>query len=111
MDNLDVSANGKKFFESNFYTEIDPKSITPSGYFGDSPDNIVEVENFLTEHEISYLELFIQNNKHWDITESRWDDEGTMIYDAEYWKDRVATWHTLERSILEVIDVHPNAIV
>lgn len=111
MNDSYKNETGRKFFESSFYTEIDPKSITPSGYFGDSPDNIVEVENFLTEEELSYLGLFMKTNTHWDITESRWDEDGTMIYDADYWKDRVATWHTLEKSGLEVIDVISSAII
>ena len=31
------------------------KSITPSGYFGNSPDNIVEIEDFMTIEEQEYL--------------------------------------------------------
>jgi hypothetical protein len=103
--------DGRELFDSDFYTEEDPQSITPSGYFGSSPDNIVEVENFLTPPELSYLKTFMKNNTSWDYTESRWDEDGTMIYDASYWKDRVATWNTLESSNPEVITVIANAIL
>ena len=30
-------------------------SITPSGYFGNSKDNIVELENIITEEECEFL--------------------------------------------------------
>jgi hypothetical protein len=41
---------------------VDRVSITPSGFFGDSPDNIVTLENFMTEEELSRLNAFIRNN-------------------------------------------------
>jgi len=102
--------DGLELFESEFYRIQNPESITPSGHFGNSADNIVEVENFLTVPELSYLNSFIRNNTHWDYTESEWDEDGTMIYDASYWKDRVATWNTLENANPEVITVIANAI-
>ena len=103
--------DGKELFESDFYRVPDPKSITPSGYFGTSADNIVEIEDFLTPSEIIYLSNFMKNNKHWDITEDQWNDEGVQIYDASYWKDRVATWHTLEKANPDVIMVISNAVL
>jgi hypothetical protein len=74
------------------------KSITPSGYFGDSPENIVTLENFMTEEEVIALDTFIRNNKIWDITETHYNDEGVVIYDSSYWEDRVATYPTIEKS-------------
>jgi hypothetical protein len=47
-------SHGHKLFESDFYYIENPQSITPSGYFGTSKDNIVEVEDFLTPSEISF---------------------------------------------------------
>jgi hypothetical protein len=78
------------------------ESITPSGYFGDSADNIVTLENFMTEYEITTLDNFIRNNKVWDITETHYNDEGVVIYDSSYWEDRVATYPTIEKTNLEV---------
>jgi predicted 2-oxoglutarate/Fe(II)-dependent dioxygenase YbiX len=113
MNNIE-NANpndGMELFEHPFYHDNNPKSITPSGYFGSSKDNIVEVEDFLTPSEITYLYNFMKTNTHWDHTESQWDDDGTMIYDASYWEDRVATWHTLEKTSPEAIMVIANAIL
>lgn len=72
-------------------------SITPSGFFGDSADNIVEIENFLTQEEIEFLDNFGRNNTIWDVTETHYNENGTVIYDANVWADRVATFHTLEK--------------
>jgi hypothetical protein len=38
-------------------------SITPSGYFGSSPKNIVTLENFMTKEEQQILYEFAKNNK------------------------------------------------
>jgi hypothetical protein len=78
------------------------ESITPSGYFGNSADNIVTLENFMTEYEITTLDNFIRNNKVWDVTETHYNDEGVVIYDSSYWEDRVATYPTIEKTNLEV---------
>lgn len=73
-------------------------SITPSGFFGTSKDMIVELENFMTEEEIDFLESSAKNITIWDITESHVNENGTTIYDANYWKDRVATRPSLDKN-------------
>jgi hypothetical protein len=77
-------------------------SITPSGFFGDSPDMIQTREDFMTEHELTTLNEFIRNNKEWDITQTHYNDEGVVIYDSSYWDDRVATFPTIERQNPEI---------
>lgn len=72
-----------------------PVSITPSGFFGNGPENIVEIENFMTEEELDILENFARNNNVWDVTETHYNENGTIIYESEYWKDRVASSYTL----------------
>lgn len=74
-----------------------PKSITPSGFFGNSSDNIVELENFMTDEELETLSNFARNLSVWDKTETHYNEDGTVIYEAEYWKDRVATYLTLAK--------------
>jgi hypothetical protein len=85
--------------KNNKVTNLSPEdivSITPSGFFGNSPDNIVALDNFMTEEELSYLDTFARNNTAWDFTESHYNEDGVCIYDASYWKDRVATGKTLD---------------
>ncbi len=73
-------------------------SMTPSGWFGDSKDMIVELENFMTEEEIVFLEKAAKSITIWDVTESHVNENGTVVYDSEYWKDRVATSPTLDKN-------------
>lgn len=104
--------SGMELWDADFYRHReDPKSITPSGYFGTSPDNIVEIEDFLTENELIFLNNFIRNNKHWDYTEDEFNEEGVQIYDAAYWENRVATWNTLSENAPEVISVISNIVL
>jgi hypothetical protein len=76
---------------------VDRVSITPSGFFGSSPDNIVTLENFMTEEELTTLNDFIRSNETWDQTETHYNENGTVIYDAGYWSNRVATYPTINK--------------
>jgi hypothetical protein len=80
-------------------------SITPSGFFGDSPENIRSLDNFMTKDELEYLNNFARNNEIWDVTESRYNENGVCIYDASYWENRVATDNSLNSSDPLVADV------
>lgn len=84
-----------------------PKSITPSGFFGNSTKNIVELKNFLSLEERERLVNFALNNKVWDYTETHVDEDGLVLYDANIWKDRVCTYNSLmasDPSILSLIN-------
>jgi hypothetical protein len=82
---------------------IDRVSITPSGFYGDSIDNIQSRENFLTETERIALLDFAKNIKKWDITETHYNEDGTIIYESEYWKDRVITRNNIESQNLFIV--------
>jgi hypothetical protein len=82
-----------------------PKSITPSGFYGNSIENIVEIENFLTIEERKRLTDFAMNNKVWDVTESHTDEDGLVLYDANIWEDRVATYYSLIKSDPSILDL------
>ena len=82
-------------------------SITPSGFFGNSINNIVEIENFLSTEERERLMGFALNNKIWDITETHLDKDGLVLYDHKVWENRVCTYNSLIRSdpsILKLIN-------
>lgn len=70
-------------------------SITPSGFFGSDASNIQTRENFMTPEELQALNDFIRHNESWDVTETHYNEEGTVIYDASYWENRVATYDTI----------------
>ena len=75
MDNIDASVVVRK------------PSMTPSGWFGNSKDMIVELENFMTEEEIVFLEQAAKSITIWDITQSHVNENGTVVYDSDYWKE------------------------
>jgi 2OG-Fe(II) oxygenase superfamily len=72
-------------------------SITPSGFFGTSAENIVTIENFMTPDELKTLNDFARSNTEWDKTETHYNEDGIVIYDSSYWEDRVATATTLDK--------------
>ena len=80
-------------------------SITPSGFFGNSKDMIVELENFMTPDEIDFLEKSARAITIWDVTQSHMNENGTVIYDSEYWKDRVATSRSLDMNDPKIVPV------
>jgi hypothetical protein len=86
----------------------DRVSITPSGFFGSSSKNIVELENFMTEEEVVLLNDFIRSNTNWDLTESHYNEDGICIYDASYWEDRVAGGSTLHQHAIHIYDMINN---
>lgn len=87
-----------------------PLSITPSGFFGDSKDNIVELEDFMTEEEHKTLLDFIRTNDKWDQTETHYNEDGVVIYESEYWKDRVATGRTLYEANPDIPKIIENLV-
>jgi hypothetical protein len=97
---------------SDEYTNSDKfgdfKSVTPSGFFGDSADNIVAIEDFMTEEELTTLNEFARKNTLWDVTETYYDDDGVVIYDSGYWDHRVATEPTLNLANPEIPKIIKN---
>jgi predicted 2-oxoglutarate/Fe(II)-dependent dioxygenase YbiX len=80
-------------------------SNTPSGFFGDSLANIVAIEDFMTDYELATLNEFARKNVAWDVTETHYNEDGTVIYDSGYWDHRVATAPTLEKADPLVADI------
>jgi hypothetical protein len=73
-------------------------SITPSGFFGSDKSMIVELENFMTKDEIDFLEHAAKSITIWDISETHVNENGTVTYDSDYWKDRVANRSSLDKN-------------
>ena len=83
-----------------------PVSITPSGFFGSSSEMIQARENFMTEEELRYLSEVARSITSWDITETHYNENGTVIYDSSYWDNRVAS-----RPILDSIDPRISEVI
>lgn len=85
------------------FLAIRKPSITPSGFFGSGSENIVELENFMTEQEVNFLDKAARSITIWDVTESHKNENGTITYDAEYWKDRVCSTPSLNKNNPEIV--------
>lgn len=85
-------------------------SLTPSGFFGHGPENIVELENFMTEEEINFLDNAARNITIWDVTQSHKNENGTIVYDASYWADRVCSRPSLDKNDLRIGPVIENLV-
>ena len=65
-------------YANNFVN--DRFSITPSGFFGNSPDMIQSRENFMKPTELNGLYTFASSIKVWDVTETHYNEDGTIDY-------------------------------
>jgi hypothetical protein len=81
------------------------ESIVPSGFYGDSVDNIVAIEDFMSEEELTLLNNFARTNTAWDVTETHYNEDGVVIYDSGYWDHRVATAPILNSVAPEITKV------
>ena len=52
----------------------------------------------MTQEEIVFLEKAAKSLTIWDVTQSHVNENGTVVYDSDYWKDRVATQPTLDKN-------------
>lgn len=95
MDNVEYLNSGTN----------NPKSITPSGFFGKSSNNIQARENFMTKSELDFLSDAAKKITIWDITETHYNEEGTVIYDHKYWEDRVATAPSLNKNDSRIVPI------
>jgi hypothetical protein len=80
-------------------------SITPSGFFGSGAEMIGSIENFITEEEINQLNSYVRANSDWDLTQTRYNEDGTVIYESTYWDNRVATYPTIMRNNPHIVEV------
>lgn len=94
-----------KWDTSKNIANFNAKSITPSGFFGDDEQNIVEVENFISKNELEILNNFARKNSSFDPGRTEYNENGTLIYDNDVWVNRVATRETLEKTGPEIIDL------
>lgn len=97
MDNKNL-ANGP----DNWNNRV---SITPPGFFGNTPDHIQSRENFMTEEERLFLLESAKSIDQWDRTETHYNDDGVIIYDASYWDNRVASRPILDSINPEISNV------
>lgn len=73
-------------------------SITPSGFWGNGPENIVELKNFIPADQLEFLQSEARKITIWDVTETHTNEDGVVTYDSNYWANRVATTSSLNKN-------------
>ena len=90
-------------------TEEKPWKVLP-GTFGDSPDNIKIIENFIDETDLLALQNFVKKINEWDNSkDSEYHEDGTIKYGADVWLNRTCSSYIvkrLDRDIYDLIDLY-----
>lgn len=74
-----------------------PWDVLP-GHFGASPDNILVIENFIDIDDLKTIQEFCPTISEWNNEkESVYAEDGTCLYNADYWNDRQCSTDILER--------------
>lgn len=79
------------------HSDMAPWKIAP-GYFGNSRDNIVVIENFIDLDDLKTIQEFCPTINEWNNEkESVYAEDGTCLYNADYWNDRQCSTDILQR--------------
>ena len=86
--------------------EIDsPWNIKP-GHFGVGPENIHIFENFIDKDDLKVIQDFCPTINEWNNSkESVYAEDGTCLYNADYWNDRQCSSEILERLSTPVFSI------
>lgn len=81
-------------------------SLISPGYFGNSPDNILILKNFVELQDLKRIQEFVPTINQWmDAGENTYDDNGTCTYDASYWQNRQCSGEILSKINLEIYNI------
>lgn len=68
---------------------VDGPWAIPPGFFGSSSSNIKVYENFIDLEDLKEIQEFCPTINKWDNSEkSVYAEDGTCLYNADYWNDR-----------------------
>ena len=96
-------------------TDDSPWQVMP-GVFGNSKDNIVIFDKFVDKDDLYLIQDFCPTINEWNNQQgSIYSEDGTCLYDAEYWNDRqcsddilkrinITIWKIVEKYIIKMQD-------
>jgi len=94
---------------SDEQTEV---SLIEPGHFGNSASNILVMPNFVSSADLNTMQEFFPTINEWENgKEDEFNEDGTCIYDASYWRDRMCSGVILQRigpEIHALIDKYVN---
>jgi len=82
-----------------------PWRIKP-GHFGDGLENIHIFENFIDNDDLKVIQDFCPTINEWNNSkESVYAEDGTCLYNADYWNDRQCSSDILQRLSMPVFKI------
>ena len=82
-----------------------PWNIRP-GHFGGGPENIHVFENFIDKEDLKVIQDFCPTINEWNNSkESIYAEDGTCLYNADYWNDRQCSSEILQRLSMPVFEI------
>lgn len=73
-------------------------SLVQPGHFGTTADNIVVIKNFVGADDLRAIRTFVSTINEWvDPGENKYTDNGTCLYDADYWRNRQCSGEIIRR--------------
>jgi hypothetical protein len=64
-------------------------SLVEPGYFGLNKDSIIIIRNFVEPEHLKTVQKFLPTINEWmDPGESQYSENGTCLYNADYWRNR-----------------------
>jgi hypothetical protein len=82
------------------------QSLVQPGYFGSSSDNILIIDNFVERQDLETINKFFPLIDEWENgKDDEFNDDGTCIYDASYWRDRMCSGDILKRIAPDIFNL------
>lgn len=87
-------------------------SLVEPGYFGSKKDSIVVIGNFVEPEHLKTIQKFLPTINEWaDPGESQYSEDGTCLYNADYWRHRQCSGEIIQKlnnDIYKIIEFYIN---
>ena len=88
------------------------KSLVEPGHFGLNKESIIVIKNFVEPEHLKTIQNFLPTINEWvDPGESQYSEDGTCLYNADYWRNRQCSGDIIQKlnnNIYEIIEYYIN---
>lgn len=82
------------------------ESLIKPNHFGSGTENILYVENFVDKQDLRTIMKFCKSIREWNNPrDSEFNEDGTCIYDASYWWDRMCSGDIIQRLDMDIYNL------
>ena len=81
------------------------KSLISPGHFGSDSSNIIIIKDFISSSDLTKIQNFYSTITEWDNPRGdEFNEDGTCIYDASYWWDRMCSGEIIKRLSIDAYE-------